>query len=82
MTEHRAFRPLTGNDIVKALTESGLLDKELESFEYNFSYGLEADVVFEKSHERLENDEVKYTDIHLIISEGGKWKLETEVWVG
>lgn len=42
MTEHRAFRPLTGNDIVKALTESGLLDKELERFEYDFSYGLKS----------------------------------------
>ncbi len=82
MTEHRAFKALTGRDIVKALTESGCLDKELESFEYNFSYDLKAIVVYEKSHERLENDEVKYTDIHLIISEGGKWKLETKVWVG
>lgn len=82
MTE-LGFKRLTGNDIVKALTESGLLDKELESFEYNFSYGEELGVfVCEKSHERLENDEVKYTDIHLIVSAGGKWKLENDVWVG
>lgn len=76
MTEH-----LTGNDIVKALTESGLLDKEIVSFEY-FSYDLKAIAVFEKSYERLENDEVKYTDINLIVYAGGKWKLENEVWVG
>lgn len=73
---------MTGRDIVKALTESGLLDKEFESFEYDRPYGPEAIAVFEKSHERLENDEVKYTDINLIISEGGKWKLENEAWVG
>lgn len=73
---------MTGNDIVKALTESGLLDKEFESFEYDFSYGEEGVFVCEKSHERLENDEVKYTDIHLIVSAGGKWKLENEVLVG
>lgn len=73
---------MTGHDIIKALTESGLLDKEIESFEYNSSYGPEAEVIVEQSHERLENDEVKYTDIHLIVSEGGKWKIENVIWVG
>lgn len=73
---------MTGRDIIKALTESGLIDKEIESFEYNRAYDPEATVVHENSHERLKNDEVKYTDIHLIISEGGKWKLKTEIWVG
>lgn len=73
---------MTGRDIVKALTESGLLDKEIESFEYDSSYGPEAEVTIEKSHERLENDEVKYTDVHLIVSEGGKWKIENVIWVG
>lgn len=73
---------MTGRDIVKALTESGLLDREIDSFEYASLYGPEADVIVEQSHERLENDEVKYTDIHLIVSEGGKWKLENETWVG
>lgn len=73
---------MTGRDIVKALTESGLLDKEIESFEYDSSYSPEAEVIVEQSHERLENDEVKYTDIHLIVFEGGKWKLENETWVG
>lgn len=73
---------MTGRDIIKAWTESGLIDKEIESFEYNQAYDPEVVIVYEKSHERLENDEVKYTDNYLIISEGGKWKLQTEVWVG
>jgi len=73
---------MTGRDIVKALTESGLLDKEIESFEYDSSYDPEATAVCEKSHEYIGDDEVKYTDMHLIISEGGKWKLENVVWVG
>ena len=73
---------MTGRDIIKAWTESGLIDKEIESFEYNRAYDQEVVIVYEKSHERLENDEVKYTDNHLIIFEDGKWKLETEVWVG
>lgn len=73
---------MTGRDILKAFTESGLIDKEIESFEYDCSYGPEAVAVCEKSHERLEEDRVKYTDMHLIISEGGKWKLENEVWIG
>lgn len=73
---------MTGRDIVKALTESGLLDEDIESFEYDSTYGPEAEATFEKSHEYIGDDEVKYTDIHLIISEGGKWKLENVVWVG
>lgn len=73
---------MTGNDIVKALTESGLLDKEIESIEYDPAYGQEAVAVFEESHEYIADDTVKYTDIHLIVSEGGKWKLENMTWVG
>lgn len=73
---------MTGRDVIKALTESGLLDKEFESFEYERPYGPEMIVTFEKSHERLENDEVKYTDIELTIFEGGKWKLEDVTWIG
>lgn len=73
---------MTGRDIVKALTESGLFDKEIESFEYDQSLYPEAVAVFEKSHEDLGNDEVQYTDIHLTIFEGGKWRLENETWIG
>lgn len=75
---------MTGNDIVKALTESGLLDKEIERFEYDPAYGQEAVAVFEESHEYIDwsDDTVKYTDIHLIVSEGGKWRLENMTWIG
>lgn len=73
---------MTGNDIVKALTESGLIDKKIVSFEYDYSYDPKAIFVYETSHERLENDEVKYMDIRLTISEGGKWTLENLTWIG
>lgn len=72
---------MTGHDIVKALTESGLLDKEIESFDYDVSDSSKALAIFEKSNEYLGNGRRKYTDIHLIISEDGKWALENVTWI-
>lgn len=72
---------MTGNDIVKALTHSGLLDKEIESIEFD-SCDWEAVFVFEKSHEYIGEDTVRYHDVHLVIGDDGKWKLTNEIWIG
>ena len=72
---------MTGNDIVKALTDSGLLDKEIENIEFD-SDDWETKFIFEESHVYVGEDTVMYHDVHLVISKDGKWKLTKETWVG
>lgn len=73
---------MTGKDIVKALTESGLLDKDIESFEYCSVEDSTAKLVFEESSKYIEDDKMQFNDIHLLISEDGTWRSEHITWVG
>ena len=73
---------ITANDIVKALTESNLLNKQIETIEYDSAYDTKVIISFEESHEYIGDDEVKYNDIHLIVYGNGKWTLEHISWCG
>ena len=72
---------VTGNDIVRALTESGLLDKEIFSIEYENDNENGAEFVAEGSSRYLGDDQMEYIDMELVVDEHG-WKLTTDRWVG
>ncbi len=74
---------MTGRDIVKALTEADLLDRKIESFDGDLSdFEGELEFIYEESREYIGEDEVKFKDIHLVITDDGKWKLTNVTWIG
>lgn len=70
---------VTGNDIVKALTESGMLDREIDSVKGGMGDSIV--LIFEDSSEYIDEDAVLFNDTHLIVT-GNKWRLEQNKWVG
>ena len=72
---------MTAQHLVKALTESGYLDKEIMRVEGSDA-GEKVTIVFEDSSEHIDDDTMRFNDTHLIVDYYGKWRLENITWIG
>lgn len=71
---------MTGQDLVRALINSNLLDREIADFQGDDNGGVT--IVIEESSEYIGYDERRFVDMHLNIDRSGKWRCEHNSWVG